>query len=115
MSKLDLRKELKKYYTAKRKPEIVDVPPGKFLTYLGRGAPEGEAYQEALTALYGLSYTLKFKSKAEGRDFTVMALEGLKWRDDPAALNLADTPPQEEWNWKTINDNCYIRDTMCAC
>ncbi len=102
MSKLDLRKELKRYYTAKRKPEIVDVPLGKFLTYLGRGAPEGEAYQEALTALYGLSYTLKFKSKAEGRDFTVMALEGLWWWDDPTVFDLEEEPPREEWNWKSM-------------
>ena len=102
MSKLDLRKELKRYYTAKRKPEIVDVPPGKFLTYSGRGAPESEAYQAALTALYGLSYTLKFKSKAEGRDFTVMALEGLWWWDDPAVFDLEDAPPRDEWNWKSM-------------
>ena len=102
MSKLDLRKELKRYYTAKRKPEILDVSPGKFLTYLGRGAPESEAYQAALTALYGLSYTLKFKSKAEGRDFTVMALEGLWWWDDPAVFDLEDAPPREEWNWKSM-------------
>jgi len=47
LSKLDLRKELKRYYTAKRKPEVVDMPPGKFLTYLGRDAPESEAYQAA--------------------------------------------------------------------
>lgn len=44
MSKLDLRKELKRYYTAKRKPEILDVPPGEFITYLRRGIPESEAY-----------------------------------------------------------------------
>ena len=102
MSKLDLRKELKRYYSAKRRPEIVDVPPGKFLTYAGRGAPEGEAYQAALTALYGLSYTLKFKSKAEGRDFTVMALEGLWWWDDPTVFDLDEAPPREEWNWKSM-------------
>ena len=102
MDKLDLRKELKRYYTAKRKPEIVDVPPGKFLNYTGRGAPEGEAYQAALAALYGLSYTLKFKSKAEGRDFTVMALEGLWWWDDPTVFDLDEAPPREEWNWKSM-------------
>jgi len=102
MDKLDLRRELKRYYTAKRKPEIVDVPPGKFLTYTGRGAPEGEAYQAALAALYGLSYTLKFKSKAEGRDFTVMALEGLWWWDDPTVFDLEEAPPREEWNWKSM-------------
>jgi hypothetical protein len=101
MSKLDLRKELKRYYTAKRKPEILDVPQGRFLTYMGRGAPESEAYQAALTALYGMSYTLKFKSKAEGRDFTVMALEGLWWWDDPNVFDLDDAPPREEWNWNT--------------
>ena len=102
MDKLDLRKELKRYYTAKRKPDMVDVPPGRFLTYTGRGAPDGEAYQAAMTALYGLSYALKFRSKAEGRDFTVMALEGLWWWDDPTVFDLDEAPPRDEWNWKSM-------------
>ncbi len=100
MSKLDLRKELKRFYSAKKKPEIIDVPPGKFLTIVGRGAPGGEAYSAALQALYGLSYTLKFKCKSEGRDFTVMALEGLWWWDDPSIFDLENAPAREEWNWK---------------
>ena len=101
MSKLDLRKELKKYYTAKRKPEIIDVPPGKFLAIDGRGEPGGEAYAAGLQALYGLSYTLKFKCKAEGRDFTVMALEGLWWFDD-IEVSFETAPPREEWNWRSM-------------
>ena len=101
MSKLDLRKELKKYYTAKRKPEIIDVPPGKFLAIDGRGEPGGEAYTAGLQALYGLSYTLKFKCKAEGRDFTVMALEGLWWFDG-AEFSFEAAPPRDEWNWKSM-------------
>ena len=95
MSKLDLRKELEHFYSAKKKPEIIDVPPGKFLTIVGKGEPGGEAYSAALQALYGLSYTLKFKSKAEGRDFTVMALEGLWWWDDPNVFDLEGAPPKE--------------------
>jgi len=102
MVKLDLRKELKRYYTAKKRPEIVDVPPGKFLSMEGRGEPGGEAYAAALNALYGLSYTLKFKCKEEGRDFTVMALEGLWWWDDESVFSLSDAPPREEWNWKSM-------------
>jgi len=102
MSKLDLRKELKRFYTAKRKPEIVDVPPGRFLTIVGRGEPGGEAYAAALQALYSLSYTLKFMCKAEGRDFTVMALEGLWWWDDQEIFDLEGAPPREEWNWKSM-------------
>ena len=101
MSKLDLRKELKRYYTAKAKPEIIDVPQGKFLTIVGRGEPGGEAYTAALNALYTVAYTLKFMQKAEGRDFTMMALEGLWWWDSPA-VTLADAPPRSEWNWKSM-------------
>lgn len=100
MSKLDLRKELKQHYTAKKKPEIIDVPPGKFLAIVDRGEPGGEVYRAGLNALYGLSYTLKFKCKAEGRDFTVMTLEGLWWWNDQTIFSLKDAPPREEWNFK---------------
>jgi len=102
MAKLNLRKELKRYYTARKKPEVIDVPPGSFLTIVGRGEPGGEAYSAAMQALYGLSYTLKFKCKEDGRDFTVMALEGLWWWDDEAVFSLSDAPPREEWNWKSM-------------
>ncbi|RLI10281.1 hypothetical protein DRO42_01765 [Candidatus Bathyarchaeota archaeon] len=100
MSKLDLRKELKPFYTAKRKPAIVDVPAGRFLTITGRGEPGGDAYRAALNALYSVAYTLKFRCKKEGRDFTVMALESLWWWDAPAAPG--EAPPREEWNWKSM-------------
>ncbi len=102
MGKLDLRKELKRLYTAKKEPEIIDVPPGKFLAITGRGEPGGETYTSALNALYGLSYALKFMSKEEGRDFTVMTLEGLWWWDDPTIFDPENAPPREEWNWKSV-------------
>ncbi len=104
MNKLDLRKQLKRYYTAKKEPEIVDVPPGQFLSITGRGEPGGEEYTAALQALYSLSYTLKFRCKAEGRDFTVMGLEGLWWWDEDVVYNMEKAPPRDRWNWK-----CMIR------
>jgi hypothetical protein len=103
MNKLNLKKELKENYRANaKKPNIVDVPEGKFVTIIGRGAPGGSAYHAALTALYSVAYTIKFKCKAEGKDFTVMTLEGLWWWDDPSITDLADAPPREEWNWKSM-------------
>ncbi len=103
MSKLDLKKELKEFYKANaKKPNIIDVPEGKFVTITGRGAPGGSAYQAALNALYSAAYTLKFKCKVEGKDFTVMTLEGLWWWDDPSITDLADAPPMDEWNWKSM-------------
>ncbi len=102
MEKIDLRKELKRLYSPKEKPEIVDVPEFSFLTYTGRGEPGGEAYQESIDALYGAAYTLKFASKKMGRDFTVMPLEGLWWWDKPSIVNLADAPLRETWNWTSM-------------
>ncbi len=101
MTKLDLRKELKRFYTAKRKPELIDVPEGKFLAILGRGDPNGPEYQGAMQALYGLSYTLKFSQKAEGRDYTVMHLEGLWWVED-GVFGFQDPAPREAWRWKSM-------------
>jgi hypothetical protein len=103
MSKLDLKKELKEFYKASaKKPNIVDVPEGKFVTISGRGAPGGPDYQAALSTLYYAAYTLKFECKTEGKDFTVMTLEGLWWWDDTRITELADAPPMEEWNWKSM-------------
>jgi hypothetical protein len=91
MEKIDLRKELKYLYTPKaNKVQIVDVPEFKFIMIDGVIAP-GESpstsidYQEAIQALYGAAYTLKFMSKlnkAAPIDFSVMALEGLWWIAD---------------------------------
>lgn len=103
MSKLDLRRELKEFYAASaEKPKIVEVPKGKFLAITGRGEPGGPAYTAALNALFSVAYTLKFKAKAAGNDFTVMGLEGLWWWDDPSITDLANAPPREEWNWKSM-------------
>ncbi|HUV55240.1 MAG TPA: GyrI-like domain-containing protein [Candidatus Krumholzibacteriaceae bacterium] len=101
MTKLDLRKELKRFYTAKRKPEMIDAPEGMFLTILGKGDPNGEEYQQAMMALYGVSYTLKFSQKAEGRDYNVMHLEGLWWVDG-GVFDLNDPAPREQWRWKSM-------------
>ncbi len=101
MTKLDLRKELKRYYTAKRKPELIDIPEGKFLTILGKGDPNDEEYQQAMMALYGVSYTLKFHQKAKGRDYNVMHLEGLWWVNG-GVFDLNDPAPREQWRWKSM-------------
>ncbi|MCW4020644.1 MAG: GyrI-like domain-containing protein [Candidatus Bathyarchaeota archaeon] len=114
MSKIDLKKDLKEFYRASaKKPSIIDVPEGKFITITGRGAPGGPAYMTALNALYSVAYTLKFRCKADGKDFTVMALEGLWWWDDPNITDIADAPPREEWNWKSmIRQPDFVTDRM---
>ncbi|MBN1812698.1 MAG: GyrI-like domain-containing protein [Anaerolineae bacterium] len=99
MDKIDLKKQLKHLYQPTHKEfTIVDVPPLKFLMIDGKGNPNtSQAFQEAMQALYGMSYTLKFASKKElGIDYTVMALEGLWWADDMEAFSLG---AKDTWQW----------------
>ena len=85
-----------------RAPSTIDVLKGKFITITGRGAPGGPAYKVALETLYSTAYTLKFKCKAESRVFTVMTHESLCWWDDPNITDIANAPPPDEWNWKSM-------------
>lgn len=95
------RRSLKKLYSSSRRPNIVDVPPAKFLTITGRGEPGGREYQTALRALYSVAYRVRAKAKAAGRDFVMMPLEGLWWWDEPTA-HINEAPPREEWNCKSM-------------
>jgi hypothetical protein len=88
MKKLDLRKELRYLYVpSARKVETIRVPRLRFAMIGGRiepsqGPSTSPAFQEAMTALYGVVYTLKFTLKKRQKDpvdFPVMALEGLWW------------------------------------
>lgn len=66
-------------YRAKAgRPEIVEVPPARFLMIDGSGSPDAEAFQQAVGALYAIAYTSKFAlKKAGGPDVKVPPLEGL--------------------------------------
>ncbi len=84
MTKVDLYKEHKAEYAAKQTPSFVDVSKAKYLTVEGEGDPNGPDFQAKIAALYGMAYTLKFTSKAAGRDYAVCKLEGLWWATDGA-------------------------------
>ena len=88
MVKLDLRKELKPFYfPSTKKVEVVDVPRFQFVMIDGKiepglGPGTSPFFQEAMQAMYGAAYTLKFMSKLRKEDpidYPVMALEGLWW------------------------------------
>ena len=93
-TRLDMKKDLKPLYDPPTHPVLVEVPTFRYLMIDGV-IPEGSAgpgadpgFRDAIGALYGVTYTLKFESKASGRDFVVMPLEGLFWAD-----GTEDAPP----------------------
>jgi len=69
----------------------------QYLKIDGVGAPEGDAYAEAVGWLYAVAYPIKFSSKSElGRDYTVPPLEGLWWAEDMSAFTTDD---RDSWLW----------------
>jgi hypothetical protein len=89
--KLDLHQELKSFYApSAKKVEAVEVPAFQFIMIDGRIEPgmapgTSQWFQDAMQALYGAAYTLKFmckKRKEDPVDYPVMALEGLWWVED---------------------------------
>ena len=100
MNKLDLRKKHKHLYKASPKEAaFVDVPALNFVMIDGQGAPDGsQEFQDAIGALYGAAYTLKFmlKKSAKPRDFTVMALEGLWWCEGANEFRMER---KGDWRW----------------
>ncbi len=98
METLDLKKELKELYTArKNKPAIVEVPEMQFLMFDGRGNPESTpVMQDGFEGLFSIAYPIRFAIK--DRDeiaYTVMPPEGLFWSPS-GDLELDD---MESWEW----------------
>lgn len=99
MSKIDYKKELRHLYHATTKGAVVvDVPPMNFLMIDGVGDPNTTPhYQQAVEALFSVSYAVKFTvKKTQGVDYVVMPLEGLWWADDMSAFLEGD---RSRWRW----------------
>jgi len=92
------------YKASSKRTEVVEVPPIKYLTIDGAGDPNRSVdYQLAIEALYGLSYTLKFRLKKEGKEFKVGPLEGLWWVSGQADEGLSNPPKdKEELRWTAM-------------
>jgi hypothetical protein len=100
MEKIDYKKEYKHLFRpSSKKVEIVEVPKWNYLMIDGEGDPNSsQAFQNAIEALYSLSYTLKFmiKKGEQGIDYGVLPLEGLWWADDMSCFKEGK---KDDWKW----------------
>ncbi len=102
----DFKKEYKEYYLPKNKPEIVTVPPMKYIAVRGEGDPnaEGGAYQQAIGVLYAVAYTLKMSHKTGHKiegffEYVVPPLEGFWQQEAPGAI---DYSRKEAFRWISV-------------
>ena len=84
----DFKKEYKEFYMPKGRPEIVTVPAANYIAVRGQGDPneEGGAYQQSISVLYAVAYTLKMSYKTDYKiegffEYVVPPLEGFWWQD----------------------------------
>ena len=85
----DLKKEYKEFYMPKNKPEIVKSPPMNYVAVRGKGNPNVECgdYQQAISILYAVAYTLKMSYKTDYKiegffEYVVPPLEGFWWQGE---------------------------------
>jgi hypothetical protein len=96
--KVDFKKTLKQLYNPSIKGfHIIEVPEMNFLMVDGKGDPNTSIeYQQAIEALYGISYGIKFALKSQGYDHIIPPLEGLWWMED---MNEFSRENIARWEW----------------
>ena len=102
----DFKKEYKEFYMPKNKPEIVNVPKANYIAVRGKGNPneEGGAYQQAISILYAVAYTLKMSYKTDYKikgffEYVVPPLEGFWWQDNVDGVDYSD---KSAFNWISV-------------
>lgn len=100
---LDYKKAYPELYLPKAAPQLIEIPPMRFLCVDGQGAPEGEDYQQSVELLYTLSYTIKMSKLDQSvvipgyEAYVVPPLEGL-WEGVKADF----LPDRAQWRWTSL-------------
>ena len=102
----DFKKEYKEFYMPGKKPEIVNVPRANYIAVRGKGDPNEEdgTYQQAVSILYAVAYTLKMSYKTDHKiegfiEYVVPPLEGFWWQDGMEGVDYTD---KSSFNWISV-------------
>lgn len=102
----DFKKEYKEFYMPKNKPEIVKIPPMNYVSVRGKGNPnaEGGDYQQAISILYAVAYTLKMSCRTDYKiegffEYVVPPLEGFWWQDNIKGIDYSN---KDTFNWISV-------------
>ncbi len=103
----DYKKEYKEFYLPPAKPGIALIPTMNYLAVRGAGNPNEEngEYGKALSALYGVAYTVKMSYKGSHKiegffEYAVPPLEGFWWQGGNSIG--IDYAHKEDFNWISV-------------
>ncbi len=102
----DYKKEYKEFYLPKSKPELVTIPPMRFIAVHGKGDPneEGGEYKQAIGLLYAIAFTIKMPKKGDRQiegyfDYVVPPLEGFWWQE---GIEGFDYSHKQDFQWISV-------------
>ena len=102
----DFKKDSKEFYRPKNKPEIVNVPKANYIAVRGSGDPNEEdgSYQQAISVLYAVAYTLKMSYKTDYKiagfyEYVVPPLEGFWWQENVSGV---DYSAKAAFHWISV-------------
>ncbi len=102
----DFKKEYKEFYLPKSRPQIVNVPAMHYIAVRGQGDPNaaGGAYQQAVSVLYAVAYTLKMSYKTDHKiagffEYVMPPLESFWWQENTAGV---DYSRKSDFNWLSV-------------
>lgn len=102
----DFKKEYRELYMPKSKPQLVEVPAMNYIAVRGTGDPneDGGAYQQAISVLYAVAYTLKMSYKTDYKiagffEYVVPPLEGFWRQDNVDGVNYSD---KSSFHWISV-------------
>ncbi len=102
----DFKKEYKEFYIPKKKPEIITVPAMNYIAVRGKGNPNEKdgIYQQAISVLYAVSYTLKMSYKGKHTidgffEYVVPPLEGFWWQNNVEGVDYSN---KDDFHWISV-------------
>ena len=102
----DFKKEYRELYMPKKKPQLVTVPAANYIAVRGEGNPNEEdgAYQQAISVLYAVAYTLRMSYKTAYKiegffEYVVPPLEGFWWQD---GVDGVDYGKKDSFHWISV-------------
>ena len=102
----DFKKEYKELYMPKKKPEIITIPTMNYIAVRGKGNPNEKdgVYQQAISVLYAVAYTLKMSYKGEYKidgffEYVVPPLEGIWWQNNVEGVDYSN---KDDFHWISV-------------
>ncbi len=92
MARLDLKKDWAPLYTARKKPDVIEVPARRAIAITETLPPGADTMAPIFATIYPVAYTLKFATKAQGAlDYPVLPPE--------ATFRVSDFSKDRDWRW----------------